>query len=288
MDKILKISDKKPKLVIFQGSSRDEDSCPGQKSKTARVVDYVIDKWSFAIDFDLIDLSVNFKKKSVIQPCKGCVSTSNYHCHWMCDCYTKNNKKNPDLLHDQDVYIKMENSDGFLVFSPIHWHAVSSQVKALFDRLVCANMTLSTEDARKVLGDGNMKNSRISGKLSLEGQYDGLLKNHLQGKIAGFYIHGDAGANDYGRGKLPETFSKTEENKWYSDPVATIMPQVLQCKYSGIIVPDDMIVAFYTNKNVPYYKANLDFWENETFFKRADKLIENTLKNYEKHEDTKI
>jgi hypothetical protein len=59
------------------------------------------------------------------------------------------------------------------------------------------------------------------------------------------------------------------------------MPQVLQCKYSGIEVPDNLIEAFYTNKGVPYYEANLDFWENETFFKRADKLIENFLQHLE-------
>jgi multimeric flavodoxin WrbA len=270
--KIRKIGDTKP---------RDEDSCPGQISKTRKVVNYVLDKWSFAIDFELVDLSVNFKKGSVVQPCKGCVSTSSYHCHWACDCYSKKNPKKPDLLHDEDVYTKLEKSDGFLVFTPIHWHAPSSQVKALFDRLVCANMTLSREDAKKVLGEGNIKNAEVTGKLSLEGKSDHLLKNHLSGKFAGFYIHGDAGANDYGRGKLPDTFSKSEENSWYSDPKATIMPQVLQCKYSGIEVPDNLIEAFYTNKGVPYYEANLDFWENETFFKRADKLIENFLQHLE-------
>jgi len=280
VNKILRLGKDKPKIVIFQGSSRDEDSCPGQISKTRKVVDYVLDKWSFAIDFDMIDLSINFKKKSVIQPCKGCVSTSSYHCHWACDCYSKNNKKKPDLLHDQDVYTKLENSDGFLVFSPIHWYAPSSQIKTLFDRLVCSNVTLTSEDARKILGEGNTKNAELTGKLSLEGKYDHLLKNHLEGKFAGFYIHGDWGADDYSGGKLPDTFSKTEENKWFSDAKSTIMPIVLQCKYSGISVPDDMIVAFYTNKNVPYYKSNLDFWENETFFKRADQLIENLMKNF--------
>jgi multimeric flavodoxin WrbA len=279
--KIRKIGDTKPNVVIFQGSSRDEDSCPGQISKTRKVVNYVLDKWSFAVDFELVDLSVNFKKGSVVQPCKGCVSTSSYHCHWACDCYSKKNPKKPDLLHDEDVYTKLENSDGFLVFTPIHWHAPSSQVKALFDRLVCSNMTLSREDAKKVLGEKNIKNAEVTGKLSLEGKSDHLLKNHLSGKFAGFYIHGDAGANDYGRGKLPDTFSKSEENSWYSDPKATIMPQVLQCKYSGIEVPDNLIEAFYTNKGLPYYEANLDFWENETFFKRADKLIENFLQHLE-------
>ena len=106
MAKIRKIGDTKPNIVIFQGSSRDEDSCPGQISKTRKVVNYVLDKWSFAIDFELVDLSVNFKKGSVVQPCKGCVSTSNgMHCHWKCSCYSKESKI-PDLMYEADNYNK--------------------------------------------------------------------------------------------------------------------------------------------------------------------------------------
>lgn len=277
--RIRKISDNKPRIVIFQGSSRDVDTCPGMESKTAKIVEYVIDKWSPFIDFDLVDLSVNQEKRSIIQPCKGCISTSSYHCHWKCTCYFPDDESKPDLLHDESVYDRLEKSDGFLVFSPIYWHAPSTQIKSLFDRLVCANMTLTKEDVIKIMGKDNIKNPKVTGEFSLKADFDSYLKNHLEGKVAGFYIHGDMGANDYTTSKLPSSFSKKEELSWFGDAKGTIMPIVLQCKYSGIDVPDNLIEAFYTNKGVAYYDANLQFSENSEFFERADKLIENLL-NY--------
>lgn len=275
--KIRKLSDNKPKIVIFQGSSRDIDTCPGMESKTSKIVEYVIDKWSKFIDFDLVDLSVNQSKRSIIQPCKGCISTSSYHCHWSCTCYFPNDKSKPDLLHDEFVYERMEKSDGFLVFSPIHWHAPTTQVKSLFDRLVCANMTLTKQDAISIMGKSNIKNPKITGEFSINGEFDDLLKNHLEGKVAGFYIHGDMGANDYSGIKKPKSFNGKEELEWFGDAKSIIMPIVLQCKYSGIIVPDELIEAFYTNKGKPYWEANLEFDKNKEFFERADKLIENLL-----------
>jgi multimeric flavodoxin WrbA len=282
--KIRKITDKKYKILLFQGSSRDKDTCPGMESKTQKVLDYVVDKWSPFFEFDVVDLSINHKKRPIIQPCKGCVSTSSYHCHWKCSCFKPNDSKKPDLMHDDDIYGRLENNDGFVVFSPIHWHAPTTQVKALFDRLVCANMTLTTTDALSVLGKGNLKNAEITGKMSLEGEYDDLLKNHLEGKVGGFYIHGDMGADDYSSSEKPETFSQKDENKWFGDAKSTIMPIVFQCRYSGIEVPDKLVQAFYTNKGEPYYQSNIEFDENKDFFDKADQLMENLLEHLEKKE----
>ncbi len=126
----------KPKVIIFQGSPRDKDTCPNMDSKTHTIVEYIIEKYSDMYDFDIIDLSVNQSKKSIIQPCKGCVSTAGgYHCHWYCTCYKKNDEKKPDFMYDGDIYTKLEKCDAFLVFSPIHWYSVSSQVKAFFVEL---------------------------------------------------------------------------------------------------------------------------------------------------------
>jgi multimeric flavodoxin WrbA len=201
-----------------------------------------------------------------------------------CDCYKPNDLKKPDLMHDEDVYSRLENNDGFIVFSPIHWHAPTTQVKALFDRLVCANMTLTTTDALSVLGKGNLKNSEITGRMSLEGEYDDLLENHLEGKVGGFYIHGDMGADDYSSSEKPETFNQKDENKWFGDAKSTIMPIVFQCRYSGIEVPDKLVQAFYTNKGEPYYQSNIEFDENKDFFDKADELMENLLEHLEKKE----
>ena len=49
--KIRKLGDRKWRVLIFQGSPRDPDTCPGMESKTHKVLDYVIEKWSPFIDF---------------------------------------------------------------------------------------------------------------------------------------------------------------------------------------------------------------------------------------------
>ena len=150
---IRKLGDKKPKVVLIQGSPRDKDTCPNMTSKTHIIVDYMIENWSPFIDFKLIDLSVNQSKKPIIQPCKGCVSTAGgYHCHFPCDCYNKGDKKKPDLLHELDFYNSLQQCDAFIVVSPIHWYSLTAQVKTMFDRLVCANLTINAWDAVGEIG----------------------------------------------------------------------------------------------------------------------------------------
>lgn len=272
---------KKYKVVLFQGSPRDKDTCPNMESKSHNIVDYILKKWSPFIDFDVIDLSINQKKKPVIQPCKGCVSTAGgYHCHWKCSCYFKGNEKQPDLLKELNVYDKLENCDAFLIVSPIHWHALSSQIKTLFDRLVCSNLTLTVDNAKKLMGDGNIKNSDITGKFSKSAEYDDMLQNHLDGKVCAFYVHGDDGANEYKDGDYPDSYSDVISDPYSVDVKSVVMPYVMQMKYSGVYVPDNLIQAFYTNRKKDYYSANVDY--NSEFFERADTLLENILEYLDK------
>lgn len=275
--KIRKLGDKKYKVVIFQGSSRDKDTCPNMESKSYKIVNHIVSKWSPFVDFKIIDLSINQSKKPIIQPCKGCVSTSGgYHCHFPCSCYHKNDDKKPDLMYEFDVYNLLKQCDAFVVVSPIHWFSLSSQIKTLFDRLVCINQTLAVEDARKLMGD-NIKNSEVTGKLSRSGIYSDMLRNHLEGKVAAFYTQGDDGANDYHDKELPDSYSDVMHDPFGIDPKSVVMPFVMQLKYSGVYVPDDLIQSFYTNKGMDYNTANKTFRKNKEFYERADLLIENLL-----------
>ena len=274
--KIRKLGDKKWKVLIFQGSPRDPDTCPNMESKTHKVIDYVIEKWSPFLNIKVIDLSVNLNKKPNIQPCKGCVSTAGgYHCHFKCSCYFKGDEKKPDLLSELNVYELLQECDAFLIFSPIHWHSLTSQVKTLFDRLVCINQTLTIEDAKNLIGSENIKNSQVTGKFSKSGKYDNLLRNHLEGKVCGFYAHGDAGADDYEGKELPESYSDVFDDGYSNNAKNVTQPFVMQLKYSGVFVPDNLIESFYTNKNINYYVANKI--KNTEFFERADNLINNLL-----------
>jgi multimeric flavodoxin WrbA len=264
---IRKLGDTKPKILLIQGSPRSDKSCSGQMSKSEKVCDYLLDKWSPFVDFEYVNLSVG---QVTIQPCKGCVSTANgMHCHWKCTCYTKNSKHAPDLMYEKDIYDKLEQCDGFMIVSPVHWYSVSTQVKAMFDRLVCANLTLTKEQAIQILGDGNIKTADLTGQAELEGNYKNLLKNHLEGKWASFFVHGDDGANDYD-GNQPST----GDISW--DVRNSVMPLVYQCRYSMMNCPDDLVEAFYINKGLDYYEANLQ--PNQELYDRADALIDRLMK----------
>jgi hypothetical protein len=56
---IRKLGDKKPTVVLFQGSPRDKDTCSGMDSKTDTVIEYMVENWSPFINFKVIDLSGN-------------------------------------------------------------------------------------------------------------------------------------------------------------------------------------------------------------------------------------
>jgi len=277
---IRKLGDKKPNVILFQGSPRDKETCPNMDSKSHVIVDYMVENWSPFINFKVIDLAVNQYKKATIQPCKGCVSTAGgYHCHFPCSCYKKGDDKMPDLLHEEGVYELLKECDAFIIISPIHWHSLTAQVKTLFDRLVCTNLTMNVWDAINVLGRENIKRSEITGKLAKSGKYNHLLRNHLEGKVAGFYVHGDDGANDYSDRDLPDSYSDVFDDGFSNNPKNTVMPFIMQLKYSGVYVPDELVQAFYVNKGVDYYTANLTVLKNRELFERADTLLDNLL-NY--------
>ena len=192
-----------------------------------------------------------------------------------CDCYFKGDKsRHKDFMYEHDVYEKLQNCDAFVVFSPIHWYSVTSQVKAMFDRLICANLTITHEEAIEMFGD-NLKTSKITGVMLQNSK--AKLKNHLEGKYAAFYIHGDNGSTDYKNQDLPESFNENDEY----DIKYVIKPLVNQCKYSGIFVPDDLVETFYMNENKDYYTANftsLDF---------ANTIAENLIERLIKYLNTK-
>ena len=185
---------RRKKVVLVVGSARSADCCPDEKSKTHKLADAIRKEFSGEVDFEVVDLSVKCDGVNV-QPCKACVSTSSLHCHWPCDCYGK--KSDPkDLMHEQDVYGKLEESDGFFVITPINWSSCSSVVKSFFDRLVCANLTIDTKQAESLL-EGDIKNASKTRAMERSGKYQTLLKNHLAGKFAGFFAHGNDGGSDY-------------------------------------------------------------------------------------------
>jgi multimeric flavodoxin WrbA len=264
----------KIKILAIQGSARNDNCCPDHESKSYRLLKNAI-KDRKDVVFDVIDLSVKCDG-NIIQPCKACISTAGgIHCHFPCSCYGKGSKIK-DFMHEEDVYKKLENCDGFVVFSPINWDAPSSVVKSFFDRLVCCNLTLAIKDAKEILGD-DLKNSKVTRPLAKSGEYDDLLKNHLEGKYAAFFMQGDNGADDYNDIKKPDSYIEYSKNNKNvnSDPIKSIEPIVKQMVYSGIYVKegcvDGLISGFGTD-----YPTNDDKLEQE-LFRRSRKVVDNLI-----------
>src|ERR1700709_1878233 len=78
-----------PRILVINGSSRSEHTCPGEMSKTWRLIklaEPIFGEMGFAVDIlDLSRLTAEFGRE--IHPCKSCVSTSMALCHWPCSCY---------------------------------------------------------------------------------------------------------------------------------------------------------------------------------------------------------
>jgi len=260
-------------IVAFQGSPRTKDSCSGGNSKTSFLLNEAIQKITKEVKITLIDLKV-MDNDPQIRPCKGCIGTSNgFHCHYPCDCYDKGDGTN-DLMHEKDVYKKLKKADGFVVFTPVHWSGPSSQVKALFDRLVCVNLTLTQEQAKEIYGK-DIKNPKLTIAAEQSGKYRDLLKNHYEGKVAAFFIHGDDGADDYVNRKIPLSMVDCKQNS-YINPKEAIMPIVNQCRYSGIFVPENCIEGNVFGYKEKYSQNNIDV-KKSNLIDKATKLMQNLI-----------
>lgn len=265
-------------IVAFQGSPRTKESCSGGDSKTSFLLNKAIQELTNDVKVTLIDLKV-MDTDPQVRPCKGCIGTSNgFHCHYPCSCFDKNDGTN-DLMHEKDVYKKLEKADGFVVFTPVHWYGPSSQVKALFDRLVCTNLTLTREDAEKIYGK-DIKDPKKTIEAEQSGKYKDLLKNHYEGKVAAFFIHGDDGANDYSNRRKPLSMADMK-NQDYISPKEAIMPIVNQCRYSGIFVPENCIEGVVFGYGEKYSQNNIDVRKSELIDK-AINLVKNLVSEIKK------
>lgn len=274
----------KKNIVLIIGSARSPDCCPNEKSKTHKIAEKIQKEFDKKVKFEVVDLSVKCDGINVL-PCKGCVSTSAFHCHWPCDCYGKKSEPK-DLMHEQDVYKKLEECDAFFVLTPINWSATSSVVKSFFDRLVCANLTITADQAKKLLGE-DIKDSTKTRKIEKSCDYGDLLKNHLEGKHAGFFAHGNDGGADYAQfvksktncsPDLPESILEYQKTHGKEDVSKTLEPIVRQCVYSGIHVSDDCVDTFIFAYGLSYSEGNDLFKNNNELYDRAKKTFSNLLK----------
>jgi multimeric flavodoxin WrbA len=173
------------RVLVVVGSSRNDDTCPSEASKTFRMAGIARDAIASenGAEVDLLDLStVTSEPHRHIHPCKGCVSTAMPLCHWPCSCYPNHSlQQTGDWMNE--IYERWVAAHGVLIVSPVYWYQVPGQPKAMMDRLVCADG--GNPDPTTTRG----KDPRLAKELELAGW--GYPK-HLAGRVFGVVVHGDA------------------------------------------------------------------------------------------------
>jgi hypothetical protein len=225
------------RVLIIAGSDRRQYNCPGVDSKARAFMLRMADRLPRAWEIDLEDLG-NVYARARIQSCNACVSTSMALCCWPCNCYGPNHAAEPDLMWDLDLYARLDLADAWAIIGPVNWNAPTSNLKLMFDRLVC----MSGGNPRADLIDH--KDPAKAMALERTPQWQELTQNHLEGRSAAFFCYGDAGGDELDESGRPRIL----RHKEYLDPAAdpywdtrlTYAPLVLQCRYAGIEVPDDL------------------------------------------------
>jgi len=225
------------RVLLIAGSNRREYNCPGVDSKARalmfRMAELLPQNW----EIDLEDLG-NVYGRARIQSCNACVSTSMALCCWPCNCYEKHSRAEPDLMWDLDMYARLDLADAWVVIGPVNWYAPSSNLKAMFDRLVCMNGGNPREDLIA------HKNPELAARLEHTAAWEALSKNHLEGRTAAFFCYGDGGGDELdarGRPKLlvHEAWFDPDAEPFEDDREA-YAPLVWQCRYGGVEVPDGL------------------------------------------------
>jgi hypothetical protein len=228
-------TEKRPfRVLLISGSDRRAYNCPGVDSKSRmlmlRMAELLPPEWE--VDYE--DLG-NVYGRARIQSCNACVSTSMALCVWPCNCYEKGDKHEPDLMWELDMYPRWDLADAIAIIGPVNWYGPSSNLKLMFDRLVCCNGGNPREDLIE------HKNPELAMKLEHEERWKDLSLNHLEGRTCAFFIYGDHACEERNADGRPEYL----RHPAYFDPAAepqddrhTYDGLVWQCRFSGIEVPD--------------------------------------------------
>lgn len=183
-----------PRILLINGSSRSEHTCPGEMSKSYRMVEIAAAAigQQGGVEIDILELDrLASEYGRHIHPCKACFSTSPALCHWPCSCYP-----NHSLGQVQDwmneIYPLWVGAHGIMIVTPVNWYQTSSPLKLMMDRLVCADG--GNDDPTRTQG----KDAALAKKIESEGWN---YTRHLAGRVFSVIVHGDTeGAENTRRG----------------------------------------------------------------------------------------
>ena len=211
------------RVLVVSGAARTDQTCPGEISKTFRLVQIAreeLDAAGCQCDvLDLSDLTAEYGRQ--ILPCKACVSTAMPLCHWPCSCYPNHAM---GQVNDwmNELYPRWVAAHGVLIVTPVYWYQAPSVLKLMIDRLVCAD-------------GGNPDPTSTHGKKPDEAKALELAgwnyPRHLAGRLFGVVVHGDAAGAEALRRSLtdwlsdmdlvPATHAAIDRYIGYYEPYAT-------------------------------------------------------------------
>ncbi|OOG44231.1 flavodoxin family protein [Polaromonas sp. A23] len=171
------------RVLLICGSARNDGTCPGEISKTWRMVQWAEETLQQAqLATDVLDLSLLTSSYHLnIHPCKGCVSTAMPLCHWPCSCYPNHAQgQTSDWMNE--IYERWTAAHAVIIVTPVYWYQSPSPLKLMIDRLVCAD-------------GGNPDPTTTHGKKPQEAKALELkgwdYPQHLAGRVYGLVVHGD-------------------------------------------------------------------------------------------------
>jgi len=254
------------RVLVIAGSDRRQYNCPGVDGKARALALRMERRLPQDLEIDLEDLG-NLYGRARIQSCNACASTSMALCVWPCNCYEKGDKAEPDLMWDLDLYARLDLADAWAIIGPINWYGPTSNLKLMFDRLVCASGGNPREDLI------NHKDPEKAMALERSMEWEALSRNHLEGRTAAFFCYGDEGGDELDATGRPK---KLRRKAWFDpaeEPFAderdAYRSLVWQCRYSGIEVPDRLWAHATTGKGKPYSEDQAEHMVEDAPFMAA-------------------
>lgn len=184
------------KVLLINGSTRNDGTCPGEISKTFRLATWMTEELEAqGMLVDTLDLSLiasEYGRK--IHPCKGCVSTAMPLCHWPCSCYPNHGLgQTGDWMNE--IYPRWIGAHAIVIVTPVYWYQSPGALKLMIDRLVCAD-------------GGNPDPSSTHGKKPAEAKEienaGWSYPQHMAGRVYGLMVHGDVAGIEGSRRNLSD------------------------------------------------------------------------------------
>jgi multimeric flavodoxin WrbA len=185
------------RILLINGASRSENTCPGESSKSWRLVTMAREIFAHEpqLEVEILDLSrLASEYGRVIYPCKTCVSTAMPLCHWPCSCYP-NHALGQVQDWMNDIYAMWAAAHGVMIVCPVNWYGPPSGLKLMIDRLVCADG--GNADPTSTHG----KNVEQAKALELD---DWPYPQHLAGRVFSVVVHGDYGGAEMAHAAISE------------------------------------------------------------------------------------